>query len=871
MRIDELDIAGLAERLSDILLLVADDGRVLDANAAALDAYGCSIEQVTRLGLKDLCGTASKPPAVRQLRDAAASGSRYAAAHRRADGTEFPVEVSWSPVTWDGETAHLGVVLDLTDHEAAGLRRARSAEMRLRLVDRAHECTLDELLEEMLDEAEKLTGSEIGYCHLVDADQENLELQTWSTLTRQRCTADGQGMRYPVAEAGVWADCLRKRSSVVHNDYASLPDRKGLPQGHVAVVRELAVPVVRGGLVVAVVGVGNKATDYDAQDVATIGQLADLTWDIAERKRADEALRQSEEKYRIVADNTFDWEFWTDREGRFVYCSPSCERVTDHAVSEFMADQALLGRMIHPEDRAAWAEHLKAYGGTDSGSTTFRIIRPDGTERWIEHLCQAVVGDGGEVLGRRGSNRDITQRKEAQGALQTSDRRYRLLFTGMLEGFAYCRMILDPEGRPVDWVYLDVNEAFVRITGLQGVVGKRVLEVLPAIATDSPELMEAYGRVAATGQPEEFEFDFKTLGMWLRISAFRPEPGHFVAVFEDITETKRAEAALRESERRYRSISEAVSSFVYSCVQAPGGTYRVDWMAGAVAEVTGYAPEEIIRRSCWNFMVLPEDTHLFESNVIGLEPGQTATAEFRIVAADGTVIWLRSTASAAPIDARTGSHSLVGSCEDITPRRQAEDSLLETNERLERILKSITTTMGKVVETRDPYTQGHEQGVAALGRLIAEEMGLPEDDTRAVETAALVHDIGKLSVPAEILTKPGKLSDTEFALIREHSKSGYEILREIDFGWPIADIVLQHHERMDGSGYPNGLSGGAISVAARIVAVADVVEAMASRRPYRPALGIEAAAAEIRECSEKYDPQVATAFLRLYEAGRIDL
>jgi PAS domain S-box-containing protein/putative nucleotidyltransferase with HDIG domain len=204
-------------------------------------------------------------------------------------------------------------------------------------------------------------------------------------------------------------------------------------------------------------------------------------------------------------------------------------------------------------------------------------------------------------------------------------------------------------------------------------------------------------------------------------------------------------------------------------------------------------------------------------------------------------------------------------------RDEAEVDLVRTNTRLEGLLKSITETMGKVIETRDPYTQGHERGVAKLSRAIAEEMGLPTGEVDAIEIAALVHDVGKLAVPTEILTKPGRLSDTEFALIKEHSRSGYEILRDIDFGWPIADIVLQHHERMDGTGYPAGLSGDDLLMASRILALADVVDAMASHRPYRAALGLAAAVAEVVDHPEKYDAQVSAAFMRLHEQGRIEL
>jgi putative nucleotidyltransferase with HDIG domain len=204
-------------------------------------------------------------------------------------------------------------------------------------------------------------------------------------------------------------------------------------------------------------------------------------------------------------------------------------------------------------------------------------------------------------------------------------------------------------------------------------------------------------------------------------------------------------------------------------------------------------------------------------------------------------------------------------------REDAERDLITANDHLQRLLKSITATVGRVVEVRDPYTQGHQQRVAALAAQIAEEMGLPKKERDAIEMGALVHDVGKLAVPAEILNKPGVLSDVEFHLIQCHPKTGYDILSDIDFGLPVAEMVLHHHERMDGSGYPDGLSGDRIPMADRVLAAADTVEAMASHRPYRPALGLEAAIRELTDHSEKYDSSVVAACVSLFEAGAIDL
>jgi PAS domain S-box-containing protein/putative nucleotidyltransferase with HDIG domain len=204
-------------------------------------------------------------------------------------------------------------------------------------------------------------------------------------------------------------------------------------------------------------------------------------------------------------------------------------------------------------------------------------------------------------------------------------------------------------------------------------------------------------------------------------------------------------------------------------------------------------------------------------------------------------------------------------------RAEAEEGLQESYARLEMMMRDVVESMGRIVEARDPYTQGHERRVAELSKAIGAEMGLSQDDLAAVEMAAMLHDIGKLCVPAEILTKPGTLSLSEFELIKDHSRRGYEILKDIAFPWPIADIVLQHHERVDGSGYPGKLKGDQILPLARILAVADVVEAMASHRPYRPLIGLGPAMEEIHEHPGAYDREVVAATERLYERGLIDL
>jgi HD-GYP domain-containing protein (c-di-GMP phosphodiesterase class II) len=199
-----------------------------------------------------------------------------------------------------------------------------------------------------------------------------------------------------------------------------------------------------------------------------------------------------------------------------------------------------------------------------------------------------------------------------------------------------------------------------------------------------------------------------------------------------------------------------------------------------------------------------------------------------------------------------------GMDEDITNRK-------ESTERMRKALGATVQAMAVTVETRDPYTAGHQRRVADLARSIATEMNLSTDQIDGIRMAAIIHDLGKISVPAEILSKPTKLTALEFSLIKTHAQSGYDILKDIDFPWPIARMVLEHHERMDGSGYPNGLIAEETLLESRILAVADVVESMASHRPYRPALGIDAALKEIeKNRGALYDTGAVDACVRLF-------
>jgi PAS domain S-box-containing protein len=272
----------------------------------------------------------------------------------------------------------------------------------------------------------------------------------------------------------------------------------------------------------------------------------------------------------------------------------------------------------------------------------------------------------------------------------------------------------------------------------------------------------------------------------------------------------------------------------------------------------GYRQADLLGKSILDIAV-ESDRPILESAVARARSGEMVQSVVRFNYADGSVVPYRFQASALT-DAAGRTLGLVGAGIDISEEVRSAKRLHEGFDGLQNLLEQTIGAVSKLIEKRDPYTAGHQERVTLLALKIGRRIGLAEDILKGIRFASLCHDIGKITVPAEILSKPVRLSDEEFAIIRGHPQAGYEILHEIEFPWPVAEIVLQHHERLDGSGYPKGLKGDQILREARIIAVADVVESMLHYRPYRAPLGIDAALAEIEHGRGRlYDPEVVDA------------
>lgn len=423
------------------------------------------------------------------------------------------------------------------------------------------------------------------------------------------------------------------------------------------------------------------------------------------------------------------------------------------------------------------------------------------------------------------------------------------------------------EGIIVSW-----NSAAERLYGYMAeeVVGQsRSLLVPPDYQDDVPVMMERLklGERVQHYETQRLRKDGRVLHVSVTMSPVRDETGRIVAVStvaRDITDRKMAEEALRVSEANYRAIFDAAndSIFVHDLE-----TFAILDVNQKMTEMFGYAREEARQLTVEEMSLGVPPFSQREAGVWLGKAIETGPQLFEWMSRDksGRVFWTEVNIKRASIG---GQDRLLAIVRDITGRKAVERELKGTLDRLQSTLEGTIEAMALSVEMRDPFTAGHQQRVAALARAVAQEMVLSEEQIHVVRLAAFVHDIGKIGVPAEILSKSGRLAETEFALVKCHSDKGCSILEKIEFPWPVARIVHQHHERMDGSGYPSGLKGEEILLEARIIAVADVVEAMASHRPYRPALGVEAALQEITlQSGVLYDSQVVDACRRIFARG----
>lgn len=383
---------------------------------------------------------------------------------------------------------------------------------------------------------------------------------------------------------------------------------------------------------------------------------------------------------------------------------------------------------------------------------------------------------------------------------------------------------------------------------LPGFSGAAVLEIVRRLSPSVPVVVVS-GAIGDEQAVELLKAGAADYVLKDRMSRLGPAVRRALEDAAAAAETSELQAELRRSEDLYRAIVETADEGIWLIDEAGTTTFA----NASMARLAGTTADAMVGRPLDGFFAHERPGAIRWG--IAEESGARLPREYGLLRPDGSVVW--TLVNASPIDAGHGKGTLL-MLTDVTERHHASAAR-------EGALAGTVRALGSLSELRDPYTAGHQHRVAALARAIATALGLDEDEVNGIELGASIHDIGKIAVPAEILARPGAISPLERALIETHPRAGVEVIAEIPFPWPVSEIILQHHERLDGSGYPDHLVGDDIHPSARIVAVADVVEAMSSHRPYRAARGVSEALEEItRFRNIRYAPEPVDACIGLF-------
>jgi len=630
--------------------------------------------------------------------------------------------------------------------------------------------------------------------------------------------------------------------------------------------------------------------------------------DITERKKVEEELRDSEERLKILFDYAPDAYYINDLQGKFINGNKAAERMIGHKREELTGKNFLKLKLLSLTDIPKAAKLLtKNLRRLPTGPDEFVLNRKDNTKVTVEISTYPVKIKGRTLV--LGIARDITERKKAEEKIKHLNLVLRAirevnqliikvknresLIKGMCNNLVKTRgyyntwiVLFDKKGKLETYAEAGLGKAFLPMIELLKesrltYCGQKALRQQEVVITEDPvsncpecPLVHNYsGRGAMTVRLEYNEkvYGLISVSIPAHFAVEQEEQNLFKEVAGDIAfaihdmeldeERKLAEENVKKAKDELQMILDSVPAIIFY-KDTEGRIIRVN---KALADSLKMPVKDIISKTTEELFPRKQAEKMRKDDQEVMISGKAKRNIIQLYTTPDGARWVIT--DKVPHKDKEGKITgIISLSKDITVQRKSEQELKQTYQKLQKTMDTTIQTMSKIIESKDPYTAGHQQRVSQLATAIAKELNLSPDKIKGIRITSLIHDIGKIGLPTEILSKPTTLTDIEFSLIKGHSQIGYDILKSIDFSYPIAQIVLQHHERLDGSGYPNNLKGDEIILEAHIIGVADVVEAMSSFRPYRPALGIDVALEEISQNKGiLYDPEVVDACLRLFK------
>ncbi len=603
--------------------------------------------------------------------------------HRTKNGELFPVEVTANSIEFGNNVYNCAIVRDITERK----RNEEMIKSRMRIMDYSNTHSLNELLQYSLDEIGELVKSPVGFFHFVEADQETLRLKAWSTRTlNEFCTTNAWDSRYSLDEAGVWADSVRLKKPIIHNDYESLPDRKGMPEGHANVIRELVVPVIRNDKITAVLGIGNKVTDYTEADVSIVSFIADFAWEIAEKKRTEEALKESESFKALLLDTIPIPVFYKDTNGQYLGFNKAFEKQVGKKYDEMINKDV---NEVNKPESAGIHEYYdrEVIEKQQTVSYEMHVHVWDGSYNDARFFKAPIKDSNGKVIGVIGTLMDLSIIKEAEKALLESKQEMEWLVRSMASAFIIWGINYDENGTMNDFSFNYFNDAYSRIShlNLADVRNKTVREVWP---NTEQGWYDAFGEVAKTGITKTFEMFHSHTDCLYLCTAYRPweTTDRICAILDDITERKRAETALKESEAFLAMLLVTIPiPFYYKNIEG-----RYIGFNDAFEKFIGKSREEIINKTVFDITSYEiSEEHLQKDREI-LENPSIQIYDMLFTTADGFTHSIIN--HKAPLLDDTGKAiGLIGAILDISDIKKAEKDLLESKQQMEWLVRSMAS------------------------------------------------------------------------------------------------------------------------------------------------------------------------------------
>jgi PAS domain S-box-containing protein/putative nucleotidyltransferase with HDIG domain len=908
------------EQASEVVLIIDAKGGILFANQTAAVMLHRKPEGLTGLDLGALMSEMRLPMAQEALLELAGGNSGWQGEITlRGEEHEVPCHLTLSTIRDDlgALQGYVATLLDLSEikRAEATLRYRIGIESLLGTLAARFLGTdgtaLDTAIVESLQEIGRFVDVDRVYLIDIDPQSEQIgERYLWSRSAQAQPPAPA----FDPTQCQWLSERLRRRETVPVADVAELPPEA---DAVCTLLRDrrtqatLIMPIFRGSRFAGLIGLecSGQRREWSQEEQRLLRISSEIIANAISRHEAESRVRQSRkslnEAQRIAQLGNWDWDIvnnnlrWSDETYRIFSIDPQAFGATCEAFLSY----------VHEEDRQRVIDAVNtSIEQHTEYAVDHRVVWPDGSVRTVHEMGKVDYAKDGSPLRMLGTVQDVTDLRRRQEELARLNRTLHTLSQGnsvlvhshdelsLLRSI--CRVLVETGGHLYACVIHEADGDLSPVVCHGG-----TLEPIASLLGGSDRDTPLHRVLTGENHLIERDFDHRTAPWYAHASALgfdslvamrlcaQGQVIGLLAIFSDRADAfdeaevsllqeladdlaygiralrerataEAAQSALEESEHRYHNLFDT----------APSGFVSVSASDDTILQCNP-AFARIVGREFESLKGTPLLT-LYADGPMGKGRAREILQRFKqgkpvrdeevqMARPDGTPVWVSLTVEPVLDEAGRVQESR-SSIIDISERKAAEAERKEFIERTERSLLQTIQAIALTIEKRDPYTAGHQQRTAELATAIARRMGMDEEFIKGLRLGAMIHDIGKICVPTEILNHPRKLDEVQFMLIRSHPQVGYDIIKGIEFPWPLAQMVLQHHERLDGSGYPYGIQGDEIRLEARILAVADVVEAMASHRPYRSAMTLEDAIREITGGRGKlYDSEVVDACLQL--------